>query len=57
MTESLIVAFGGLLSTHVFEVDVELLRFAQERVAIGFDRENAIAGVHEVDHVRGERTG
>src|ERR1035441_5722884 len=48
-------ALGGLLSADVFEVDVELLRFSKERVAVRFDRENAIARVHEVDHVE-ERT-
>ena len=34
---------GGLLSAHVFEVDEELLRLAQQRVAVGLDGNDAVA--------------
>ena len=44
-------ALGGLLSADVFEVDEELLRFAQQGIAVGFDGNDAVAGVDEVDHV------
>jgi hypothetical protein len=36
-------ALGGLLAADVFEVDEELLGFAQEGVAVGFDGKNAVA--------------
>jgi hypothetical protein len=36
-------AFGGLLAADVFEIDDELLGFAKERVAVGFDGNDAIA--------------
>jgi hypothetical protein len=42
-------ALGGLLAADVFEVDQEILRFAQESVAVCLQRDDAIAGVHEVD--------
>jgi hypothetical protein len=45
-------ALGGLLSANVFEVDEELLGLTQKRVAVGFDRKDAIAGVHKVNHVQ-----
>src|SRR5579863_4912297 len=44
-------ALGGLLSADVFEVDEELLRFAEQGFVIGFDGDDAVAGVDEVDHV------
>ena len=44
-------ALGGLLAANVFEIDEELLGFAQQRVAVGFDGDDAVAGVHEVNHV------
>jgi hypothetical protein len=44
-------AFGGLLAANVFEVDEELLGFAEERIAVGLDGDDAVAHVHEVNHV------
>ena len=50
-------ALGGLLAADVFEVDEEFLRFFQQRVAIGFQRDDAVAGVDEVDHIEQRADG
>ena len=50
-------ALGGLLAANVFEVDEEFLRFFQQRVAIGFQRDDAVAGVYEVDYVEERADG
>jgi len=45
-------ALGRLLAPDVLEIDEELLRLAQQRVAVGLDGKNAVAGVHEVNHIK-----
>jgi hypothetical protein len=35
-------ALGGLLTSNIFEIDLELLRLAQQRLAIRFDRSDSI---------------
>ena len=42
---------GGLLATDILEIDEELLGFTQKGVAIGLDRDDAVARIHEMNHV------
>ncbi len=44
-------ALGGLLAADVFKIDEELLGFAQKRVAVGLDGNDAVARVHEMNYV------
>ena len=44
-------ALGGLLAADVFEIDQEFLGFVQQGVAIGFQRDDAVARVYEVDYI------
>src|SRR5580700_2463776 len=48
---------GGLLAANVFEVNEEFLRFFQQGVAIGFQRDDAVARVHEVDYIEQRADG
>src|SRR5579872_4577781 len=45
-------ALGGVLAAYVLEVHVELLGFAEQALAVHFQRHDAVAGVHEADHVQ-----
>ncbi len=42
---------GSLLTADVLEIDKKLLGFAQEGIAIGLDRDDAVARIHKMNHV------
>ena len=45
-------ALGGLLPAHIFEVNGIVLGLAQQRVAIHFERQDAVARIHEADDIQ-----
>ena len=48
-------ALGGVLAANVFEIDGIVLRLAEKRVTVNFQRQDAVAGVHEADDVEVDR--